>query len=187
LDAFVFAARQLTFDRTILVDKASSQSEAGRATLTKSEFDQPALTRENFRRKLAAIFPRHGTLDALDDGRERTSVIVKLLGTVLNRDAGPLADVLVVSALVRILEASPAADIVDKNSGEVDFTGFDIGDQSLQRVAPFQAQPALAFVGIGPDDLDVTAGGEQTDDVRLILRRVSLMLCRHAYVLSRSL
>ena len=113
LDALVFAACQLPFTSN-LIHESSAQSEAGRSALPEAEFDQPALTGEHLRGKLAAVFPGHGALDAFDDGGDRAAIVVELLGAILDLDAGPLADELVVSAFVRILEAPPTANIVDK-------------------------------------------------------------------------
>jgi hypothetical protein len=77
--------------------------------LSKAELDQTALTDEHLRRELPTVFAGHRTLDALYDGRDRTAVVLELLGAVLDRNAGALTDVLVIGALVGVLESSPAA------------------------------------------------------------------------------
>ena len=95
LDALVLAASELAFDRRTLVDQASPQPVAGRATLAEPEFDEAALASEHLGRQFPAVFAGHRALDALDDGRDRTSVIFELLGAVLDGNSGPLADVFV--------------------------------------------------------------------------------------------
>ena len=85
----------------------------------KAELDQPALTREHLGGQLAAVFAGHRALDALDDGRDRAAVILELLGAVLNADAGALADVFVVGALIGVLKPAPAADVVDQDGREI--------------------------------------------------------------------
>jgi hypothetical protein len=56
-------------------------------------------------------------------------------------------------------------------------------DQLLERLPTVDAQPALALVGVGADDLDVAPGGVLADFVALVLRRVLLVLGGHAHVL----
>ena len=45
----------------------------------------------------------------LDDGRDRTAIVVELFGAVMNGDAVASADVFVIGAFVGILEAPPSA------------------------------------------------------------------------------
>ena len=92
---------------------------AGGAALAKAQLDQPALPCEDLGGQLAAVLAGHRALDALDDGGDRAAVVLELLGAVVDVDAGPLADVLVVGALVGVLEAAPAADVVDEDGVEV--------------------------------------------------------------------
>jgi hypothetical protein len=55
----------------------------------------------------------------------------------------------------------------------------------LQRLAPVDAQAALALVGVGADDLDAAPSGVLADLVGLVLGRVLLVLGRHPHVLTR--
>jgi hypothetical protein len=73
-------------------------------------------------------------LDPLYDRRNRASIILKLLGAVLHRNADALTEIFVVCALVRILKPAPAADVVDKNGLEVGLASFDIPDELLKSV-----------------------------------------------------
>jgi hypothetical protein len=151
--------------------------------LPKAQLDQAALPGEHLGRQLPAVFARHRALDALDDGGHGRAVVLELLGAVGDLDSGAAADVLVVGALVGILKPAPAADVVDQDDLEVGLAGLDVLDQLLQRLPAIDAQAALAFVGVGADDLDVAPGGVLADLVALVLRRVLLVLGRHPHVL----
>ena len=166
-----------------LIDEQAPQAVAGRPALAVAEFDQAALAGENLGRELPAVFAGHRALDALDDGRDRAAVVLELLGAVLDGDAGALADVLVVGALVGILESAPAADVVDEDGREIGFPALHVLDQPLQGVAAIESQAALALVRIGADDLEAAPLGVLADGVGLVLGGVFLMLRRHADVL----
>jgi hypothetical protein len=98
-----------------LIDQDAAQAIAGGAALTIAKFDQAALAGEHLGRQFPAVFASHRPLDAFDDGRDRRAIVLELLGAVGDLDAGAAADVLVVGALVGILEAAPAADVVDQD------------------------------------------------------------------------
>ena len=119
LDALLLASAEFAFRPATAVDQATPQAISSRTTLAKAELDQAALAGEDLGGELAAVLTGHRTLDALDDGGDRAAVILKLLGAVLHPDPGTAADVLVVGALVGILEAAPAADIVDQDGAVV--------------------------------------------------------------------
>ena len=186
LQALVFATRQLALDRAGLVDQHAPQAVSGWPALPKAQLDQAALPGEYLGRQLPAVFASHRTLDALDDGGHGRAVVLELLGAVGDLNSGAAADVLVIGALVSVLKPTPAAHVIDQDDLEVRVARFDVLDQLLQRLATINAQPALAFVGVGPDDLDVAPGGVLTDLVGLVLRRVLLMLGRHPHVLRSS-
>ena len=114
------------------------------------------------------------------------AVVLELLGAVVDGDAGALADVLVIGALVGILEAAPAADVVDEDGREVGPAGLNVIDQALERSRPVERQTALARVGVGADDLDAAPRRILADDVGLVLGRVLLVLGRHPDVLGRA-
>src|SRR6202020_1269756 len=103
----------------------AAEAVPGRSTLAEAQFDQLALALEDLRRQLAAVFPAHRPLDALHDRRDGAAVILELLGAVLHDDSGPLADVLVVRALVGILKAPPTADVVGEDDPEVPLAALD--------------------------------------------------------------
>ena len=100
-------------------------------------------------------------------------------------DAGTVADVFVISALVRVLESPPAADVVDEDGLEVGLPGLDVLNQLLQPVPSADIEAALAFVGVRSDDADAASGGVLADFVGLVLGRVLLMLCGHADIFRR--
>ena len=81
--------------------------------------DQAALAGEYLDGQLSAVLAGHHPLHVLDDVRDGAAVVLELLGAELNCYAGPLAEVLVVRGLVRILEPPPAADVVDQHHREV--------------------------------------------------------------------
>ena len=60
-----------------------------------------------------------GALDAFDDSRNRTAIVIELLRAVLDCDPSALADVLVVGTFIRVLETSPAANVVNEDHGVV--------------------------------------------------------------------
>jgi hypothetical protein len=103
----------------------------------------------------------------------------------VHRDVSPAADVLVVGALVRILEATPAADVVDQDGFEVGCAGFDVVDQLFEGVAALDPQAALARIGVGADDDEVACVGVAADRGLLVLGRILLVLRGHADVLRR--
>lgn len=89
-------------------------------------------------------------------------------------------------ALVRVLESSPAADVIDKDQLEIDVLRLHVGEQPLQPLAPADIEPAFALVGVGSDYLDIVSRGVVQNLVGLVLGRILLMLCRHAHILRRA-
>jgi hypothetical protein len=104
------------------------------------------------------------------------------LGDVLDHDPFASADVFVVGGLVRILEAPPAADVIDQDDLEIGITGLDITDQALQRIAAIDVEAAAPFVGVGAHDRDAVLLGVFPDLVGLVLGRVLLVVGGHAHV-----
>ncbi len=148
-----------------------------------AELDEPTLAREDLRRELAAVFPGHGALHAFDDGGDRRAVILKLLSAVDHPHAGATALVFVEGALVRVLEATPARDVIDKQSFEVDALALDVVDQPLQGFPACDVEPALTFVGVGSDDIHAVDSRVGGDSVRLVFSGVALMVRGHPNVL----
>jgi hypothetical protein len=62
----VLAETQLSFDLATLINQHPTQTKAGRAALTKAQFDQPALTGKDLGREFPAVFTGHGAFDAFD-------------------------------------------------------------------------------------------------------------------------
>ena len=151
--------------------------------LAVTQLDQAPLAGKHLDRELATVLPGHSTLDALDDGRDRAAVILELLGAILHGDPRQLADLFVVSALIWILEATPAADVVDQDRPEGGLAGLDVVEQLAETGAPADGQTAAALVRICLDDFDAALGGVVADRVGLVLGRVFLVLGRHADVL----
>jgi hypothetical protein len=104
------------------------------------------------------ILASHRSLDAFDDGRDRASIL-ELLGAVLNGYAGASADVLIVCALVRVLEAAPPADVVNQNGAEVGSPGLNVSDQRLDTFATIDAETTFALVRVGPNNLQALLVG----------------------------
>jgi hypothetical protein len=183
LQALVLAAGELGLDVSGLVDQHAAQAVAGRPSLPETELDQSALPGEDLCGQFTAVLAGHRALDALDDGGDRRAVVLELLGAVGDLDAGTPADVLVVRRFVGVLKAPPTADVVDQDDAEVGVAGLDVADQALQGLAPVDAKPALALVGVGPHDVDVAARRVLPDLVALVLGGVLLVLRGHAHVL----
>jgi len=186
LDALVLPASQRAFVDTFVVHEHTAKSETRGASLAVADFDQAALAGEYLGRQFAAVPAGHRPLDALDDGRNRAAVVLELLSTVLDRNAGPLADVFVVGAFVGVLEAAPAADVVYEDRRELGSCVLYIRDQSLERVAAVEPQAALAFVGVGAHDFEAASLGVSLNLVGLVLGRIALMLGRHPDILGGS-
>ena len=109
----MFAAPQNPFDGAGFINQRPAQPEAGRTALAVAFPDQAALTGKHLGGELPAVLASHGALDALDaldDGRDRAAIVVELLGTILDRDASPFADIFVIGVLVGVLEAALPAD-----------------------------------------------------------------------------
>ena len=119
LQAFVLTPSQLSFDGAVLVNEHTAQSIPSRSTLAVAELNQSALPGEHLGGQFPAVLTGHGPFDALDNGGHRGAVILKLLGTVGDLNAGTSAPVLVVRAFVRVLEPTPPADVIDQNDRKV--------------------------------------------------------------------
>ena len=115
----MLAAFQLGLGLPRLIEQHTTQSESRHATLAKTQLDQTTLSGENLGRQFPAVLAGHRPLDALDDRRNRRAVVLELLGAVNDLDAGLLAAVLVVGALVGILEPAPPAHVVNKDELEI--------------------------------------------------------------------
>ena len=62
---------------------------------------------------------------------------------------------------------------------------LNVVEQLFERIAPAEAQAALAFIGIGADDLITVLVSVNTVGFRLVVGRMFLMLGGHADILSR--
>src|ERR1035438_907720 len=126
LDALLFTMGQDALLLAALVAQHSPQAEAGRAALAKAQFDKAALTDEDLGRELAAILSSHGAFDPFDNRRYGAAVVLKPLSAVVYVDFCAAADVLVIGTLIGILEASPAAYVVNEDSAEVGVPTLDV-------------------------------------------------------------
>jgi hypothetical protein len=118
--------------------------------------------------------PLHGA--GLVHHSDRGSQYVSIRYTERLAEAGLLAEELVVGALVGVLEAAPAADVVNQDELEIDAAGADVLEQPLQSLASTDVQPAFALIGVGVDDLDPMVLGIVFDTIGLVLGRILLML-----------
>ena len=85
-------------------------------------------------------------------------------------NASLLAGVFVVGTLVGILEAPPAADVIDEDGLEIGRARFDVGEETLQSIASADAEATLTFVSVGADDLEAGSDGIFQYLVGLVLR-----------------
>src|SRR4051794_15819073 len=125
-----------------MIDQHSPKSEAWRPALPVAEFDQPALSFEDLRGKLTAVFARHRAFDALDDGGGRTAVVFELFSAIMDFDAGALAKVFVVRALIGILEPAPAANVVNEDGRIISQSCLHVVDHLAQGFATSDVEPA---------------------------------------------
>jgi hypothetical protein len=113
LEALSITTSEFALRVPILIDQETPQAKSGRTALAKAVFNVTALPRKYLDRKLAAVFAGHDPLYVLEEDRTDAAIIVKLLGTIVNSDPCPRANVLVISTFIGILKPSPAADVVD--------------------------------------------------------------------------
>lgn len=147
-----------------------------------AEGDESALSGEDLGAEFSAVFASHGTFEALDDGAHRAGVVREVFGAVLDGDLEPLTLEFVVRCFVCVLEAAPAADVVDKDGRKVGGAAVDDTQEFLQRVAAVDANTALARVREGAHDEQAVLVSISLDGGVLIFRRVLLVLGGHADV-----
>ena len=94
----------------------------------------------------------------------------------MHGDAGVPALELEGGALVGILEAAPAADVVGQDRVEIGVVLLSVLDELLQPFAVLHEQAALRVVGIGANDFHVVIVRVTLDDLVLIVGRVLLVL-----------
>jgi hypothetical protein len=135
LNALVFASPKLALDRPCLIYERAAKTKPSWTTLSISQFDQAALTREDFRRQFATVLPGHGALDAFDDGRNWAAIVLELLSTIVHRNPGAAADVLVIGAFVGVLETYPPADVVDEYCLKVGPARLHVIEKQFERIA----------------------------------------------------
>jgi hypothetical protein len=68
-----------------------------------------------------------------------TPIVLELLGAVVDLDARPSADVLVVGTLVGILKPAPAADVVDEDRFKLRVAAPGVVDHLFQGASPFDS------------------------------------------------
>src|SRR3546814_6968686 len=98
-------------------------------------------------------------LYTLEEGGDVAAIVLELLSAVNDRDASAFADIFVVGALVGVLEAAPAAHVIDQDDGKVRRAALDVLNQLLEGVAAIETQPAATLVGIAAHDLDAAPLG----------------------------
>src|SRR5262249_10232253 len=118
LETLHFTQLQEPLGLTGLVDQHPPQAKPRGAALLVSHLNETAGTLEDLGGEFAAIFAGHGALDAFDDVRGGATVVLELLSAIMDRDAGTLADIFVVTALVGVLETAPTAHVVSKDALE---------------------------------------------------------------------
>jgi hypothetical protein len=113
LQALLLATAQRGLEVAGLIDQHPAQAIARVPSLTESHFDQAALADKDLGREFATVFSGHGAFDALDDSGHRGAVVLELLGDIRDEDVLLLEAVFPIRGLVRVLETSPATDVID--------------------------------------------------------------------------
>jgi hypothetical protein len=167
----------------MLIQEQSPQTEAWRPALPKSERDEPALSGEHLGAELAAVFAGHRAFEAFHHRAHWRVVGGKMFSAILDGDVRPDAPEFVIRSLVGLLEASPAADVVNQNRTEFCLTAFYRSKKVLERVTTLNPDATLARIDKRAYDLDPVLAGETLDYGVLILSRVLLVVGRHAHVL----
>src|SRR5262249_55629859 len=126
LKALLAADLELALRSPLLVDKLSPQAVARHPALAKAQANETALSGEHLDRQLAGLFAGHRALNVFNNRRAQASVVLKLLGAVVHRDARLFADELVVGALVGVLESAPTTDVVNENRPEISSTATHV-------------------------------------------------------------
>jgi len=137
-------------------------------------------------RKLATKFPGHDTLNVLHDGRKWAFIVRELLTAIVNADAGTLAYVLVIPALVDILKPSPTTYVIDQNGRKIRAPRLNVVEQLLERSAPADTEATFSLVGVSANNLYAFACSVGMIGGGLESRRVFLMSSRFAKILSRA-
>ena len=94
-----------------------------------------------------------------------------------------LEHVFVIGALIHILKASPPADVVDKQSGEIYPLAFHVRHQLIEALAASNVQTTSSVIRVFLNNFHIVRGSVLTDHLQLIFRRILLVLSRHAHVL----
>jgi len=82
--------------------------------------------------KFAAVFASHDPFDVFEKDRADAAVIVKLFAAIMNSDACPRANVLVICAFIGILKPSPSAHIIDQDCLEIGSAGLHFLHERLE-------------------------------------------------------
>src|SRR5712692_8313101 len=118
-NTFPFAVCQNLLGPSSGIEQLSTQTVSGPPAQLVSELRKPEKPRSDLYRKLAAVFSRHCPLQSLHDRSRHAVIITEQLCTVVNWNAGGLAEIFVVCRLVHILKAPPTAHVVDQNRGKL--------------------------------------------------------------------
>jgi hypothetical protein len=107
-------------------------------------------------RALAGKFDRAISLP-IDADASRTSAATPRSVAHLDTDAE--ANVRIKRALISILEASPAAYIINKDSFEPRIAAFAVGEHLPQCVSILNAKSTFAVVSVSADDFEALSSG----------------------------
>src|SRR5882724_3387302 len=102
--------------------------------------------------KFATELRGHDPLEVLHDAGKKAAVVVELLSAILDPNAGFPTKEFIVRTLIDVLEAAPAADVVDEDAAKVGGAGTDVRDELLETFALLDPQATDAFIPIGPHD-----------------------------------
>ena len=126
VDALLLPTAKFVLGGAGVINQLAPQPEAGRSALAISHRDQSALSGEDLDRQLPAILARHHPFQGFDDMRNRAAVVLKLFSAIMNLDLRNVTASLVIRTFIRILEASPATDVIDQDHREIRSAVFDV-------------------------------------------------------------
>src|SRR2546425_2252365 len=145
---------------------------------------QPALARINLDCKFAAVLRCHRPLQGFHDGVRHAAIVVKLLCTVAHWYASGLAQKLVMRCLVRILETSPSAHVVNKNCIERCLTAHHILQQLAEALSALEHHPSPPGISVGLNHCETVFLCIFLNRRLLVFNGILLMFRGHPHVLS---
>src|SRR5208283_427532 len=133
--------------------------------------------------EFAEVLCGHGSLDHLQESGRQATIIREWLSTIEDLDASPLAEELIISRLVVVLETSPPANVEYQYCLEVSSAVQRVVNQALQARTVLNVQSAPSGIGVGSHDFVAVVLGVLRNCCLLIQNRVLLVFGGHPDVL----